>query len=69
MTTTDNIPCPHCGSTDLREFESWLRADEDYNRPTTIVECSQCFSQSRKQWWNQRSPMAEVQEIMEEVKK
>ena len=67
-TATENIPCPHCGSTDLREFETWLGPEDDY-QPACIVECCQCLSQARKEWWNKRSPMAEVAEIMEDLNK
>ena len=64
MTTTYQ-PCPFCGSTDLRHVsETW----DQLGRQEPLIECRFCDAQARREWWNQRSPMAEVTQIMNEVK-
>jgi len=59
---TDSFkPCPFCGSLDLKIV--WW-ADYADGR---AVECNTCKGCAPVATWNNRSPMAEVAEIMEEV--
>lgn len=68
MTTTtaatDFKPCPFCGSTNLT-INQWSIDDGEID----AVECLDCYGSAPANTWNQRSPMAEVAEIMEKLKK
>jgi predicted Fe-S protein YdhL (DUF1289 family) len=61
------LPCPFCGSSEVREIDAWLDT-ENGEEQAILIECRLCDAQARKNWWNQRSPMAEVRQIMKEVK-
>lgn len=64
-TSTDFKPCPFCGGDDLVlcHWSPWV------GTIITHVKCDSCGATTPAAIWNQRSPMAEVQEIMEEVNK
>ena len=66
MTTTYQ-PCPFCGCTEVREIDAWLDTDKG-EEEAVLIECRMCDSQARREWWNQRSPMAEVTQIMNDLK-
>jgi len=61
--------CPFCGSTDIAITRNWIgcavlgEIDEEIN----FIECLYCHSMAPIRTWNNRSPMAEVAEIMSEV--
>ena len=48
--STDNKPCPHCGSTDLVDG-SWYVDDEEVD----AVECEQCKAGAPASVWNDRA--------------
>ena len=63
---SDLKPCPFCGSSNLTIDQCWVdRGDEEIS----LIECVDCYGSAPRKIWNNRSPMAEVEEIMEEVKK
>ena len=65
MTTTDFKPCPFCGNDYLNLYVMSAGVGETVRH----VKCSDCYASAPAAVWNQRSPMAEVQEIMEGLKK
>ena len=65
MTTTDFKPCPFCGGTD----HLFPTKRQGTHSLVDWVKCLDCLASAPAYIWRQRSPMAEVQEIMEEVKK
>jgi len=48
--TTDTLPCPFCGSTDLSIGDWYLDAGE-----VNSIECNQCFAGAPEREWNERT--------------
>jgi hypothetical protein len=51
------LPCPLCGSTDLRKVELWIGA-----KLSDGVECDACDMQARLSFWNGSRIYARKQE-------
>jgi hypothetical protein len=58
--TDPDLPCPHCGSTDLIDG-SWYIDDAEVD----AVECESCKAVAPAEVWNQR---AEADELREELR-
>lgn len=50
---TEYLPCPFCGSVDLRELDVWITKD-DGEYDVLAVECNQCSAQTPAIFWNER---------------
>lgn len=51
MSTATLRPCPFCRSSNLRQLEITI-AHDDRDEGVDAIECLDCDSQARVEWWN-----------------